>query len=63
MGNIMGKGDIAGNQHFLLSPQCFLLYQRQHQSFYSYLICRLQMLPIWIKVKCYRLVQGELKEW
>ena len=28
-GNIVGKEENAGNQHFLLNPQCFLLYQRQ----------------------------------
>ena len=27
--NIMGKGENAGDQHFLLFPQCFLLYQRE----------------------------------
>ena len=26
--NIVGKGENAGNQHFLLFPQCFLPYQR-----------------------------------
>ena len=26
--NIVGKGENAGNQHFLLFPQCFLLYQK-----------------------------------
>ena len=26
--NTVGKGENAGNQHFLLFPQCFLLYQR-----------------------------------
>ena len=25
--NIVGKGEIAGNEQFLLYPQCFLLYQ------------------------------------
>ena len=24
---MVGKGEIAGNQHFLLSPKFFLLYQ------------------------------------
>ena len=24
--NTVGKGENAGNQHFLLLPQCFLLY-------------------------------------
>ena len=27
--NIVGKEENAGNQHFLLFPQCFLTYQRQ----------------------------------
>ena len=27
--NIVGKGENAGNQHFLLFQQCFLLYQRE----------------------------------
>ena len=26
--NIVGKGENAGNQHFLLFPQCFLPYHR-----------------------------------
>ena len=28
--NIMGKGENAGKQHFLLFPQCFLPYQKPH---------------------------------
>ena len=27
--NILGKGENAGNQHFLLFPQCFLIYQEE----------------------------------
>ena len=27
--NIVGKGENAGYQYFLLFPQCFLLYERQ----------------------------------
>ena len=27
--NSVGKGENAGNQHFLLFPQCFLLYQKE----------------------------------
>ena len=27
--NIVGKGENAGSQHFLLSPQCFLPYETQ----------------------------------
>ena len=42
--NIMGKGEKAAKQNFLLFPQRFLLYQIQKFSFYQYLKCRLQML-------------------
>ena len=31
--NSVGKGENAGNQHFLLFRQCFLLYQNQFSSF------------------------------
>ena len=31
--NILGKGEIAGNQHFLLFPQCFLPFQAQISIF------------------------------
>ena len=31
--NIVGKKENAGNQHFLLFPQCFLSYKRQLQHF------------------------------
>ena len=42
--NIAGKGENAGNQHFLLFPQCFLPFPKQSSIFQSNLICRLQML-------------------
>ena len=29
----VGKGENVGNQHFPLSPQCFLLYEREKSSF------------------------------
>ena len=32
-GKHCGKGVNAGNQHLLLFPQCFLLYQREKSSF------------------------------
>ena len=32
--NIAGKGENAGNQRFLLFPQCFQHYQRQKSSFF-----------------------------
>ena len=28
--NIEGKGENAGNQHFLLFPQCFLPFRKQN---------------------------------
>ena len=31
--NTVGKEENAGNQHFLLFPQCFLLYQKEKLSF------------------------------
>ena len=33
--NIVGKGENAGNQHFLLFPQCFLPFQKQISIFQS----------------------------
>ena len=33
MENTEGRGENAGNQHFLLFPQCFLLYYREKSSF------------------------------
>ena len=30
----MGKGENAGNQHFLLFPQCFLPFSKQIEIFY-----------------------------
>ena len=46
--NIMGKGENAGNQNFLLFPQCFLPNPpptpEEKNAFNSHLFCRLQML-------------------
>ena len=44
--NIVGKGENAGNQHFLLFPQCFLPFTKQISKFQSRLFCRLHMLSI-----------------
>ena len=33
--NIVGKGENAGNQHFLLFPQCFLHFTKQSSFFKS----------------------------
>ena len=43
---IVGKGENAGNQHFLLFPQCFLPFKKC-SVFHSHLFCHLQMLFIW----------------
>ena len=40
--NIVGNGENASEQHFLLFPQYFLFSQRQLPSFELHLICRLQ---------------------
>ena len=56
--NIVGKGENAGNQHFLLFPQCFLLYKRQTLSFMFPLFCHLQMLSIWTRSNFCRLGMG-----
>ena len=47
----MGKGENAGNLHFLLFPQCFSLFPTQISVFESLLFCRLQMLLIWSRPK------------
>ena len=44
--NIVGKGVNAGNQHFLLFPQCFLPFPKQISIFQSHSFCHLQMLSI-----------------
>ena len=31
--NTVGKGENAAKQHFLLFPQCFVLYQREELPF------------------------------
>ena len=48
--NTVGKRENAGNQHFLLFPQCFLLYQRGISSFGLPLICRLQNFKFFLKI-------------
>ena len=34
----MGKGENAGKQHFLLFPQCFLLYRREKSSLQHFML-------------------------
>ena len=47
--NIVGKGENAGNQHFLLFPQCFLPILYRISIFKLHLLFRLQMLSIWTR--------------
>ena len=55
---IAGKGENAGNQHFLLFPQCFLPIQIQISIFQSHLFCHLQMLSSWTILKFCRHVKS-----
>ena len=48
-GNIVGKGENAGNQHFLHFLQYLLPFPEQISSFQSHLFCRLHMLSICLK--------------
>ena len=54
--NIVGKGENAGNRHFVLFPQYFLAFPDQISNFDSHLFCRLQMLSIWTGQKVKGLV-------
>ena len=56
--NIVGKEENAGNQHFLLFPQCFPPYSRQKSSFQLNQICCQQMLSILFHPKFCRLVKS-----
>ena len=57
---IVGKGENAVNQHFLLLPQCFLPYQEQILTFWSHLCCPRQMLLIWMGMKFCCLVKSPI---
>ena len=47
--NIAGKGENAGDQHFLLFKQCFLSSQSKIRLFDPQRHCCLQILSIWTK--------------
>ena len=47
--NIVGKGENAVSQHFLLFPQCFLTLLKTYFNLYSY-FCRRYMVSIWTEV-------------
>ena len=49
--NLMGTGENAGNQQFVLFPQCFLTFPKQAGVFEPHLFCCLQMLSIWSSLK------------
>ena len=51
--NIVGKGENAGNQHFLLFPQCFLPFAIHVSSFTLHLFCRLQIHSIRTRSRSY----------
>ena len=53
--NIVGKRENAGNQHFLLFPQCFLPFSKEISILQSHLLCRLQIRSIRTSLKFCRL--------
>ena len=56
--NIVGKEENAGNQHFLLFPQRFLLFSKQISTFELHSFCCLQMLSIYISPKVCLLIKN-----
>ena len=44
--NIVGKGENAGNQHYLLFPQFLIPYKRQSKTFERHLLCRCKCFKI-----------------
>ena len=54
--NLVGKGENAGNQCFLLFPHVFSPSQKQILNFHEHLFC-LQMLSIWTSLKICCLVK------
>ena len=56
--NIVGKGENADNQHFLLLPQHLLPIPKGISVCKSRLFCNLQMLSILTGQKSYCLVKG-----
>ena len=49
--NIVGKGENAGNQNFLLFQQYYLPFPKHISIFQLNLFCHLQMLSIWTSPK------------
>ena len=53
-----GLENTGSNQHFLLFPQCFLPYLEGKSTFKQHLLCCLQMLSIWTRLKFCSLVKS-----
>ena len=51
--NIVGKGENAGNKHFLLFPQCFLPIPKRICLLKIHIFCRLQMFSIWTSLNIF----------
>ena len=49
--NTVGKGEIARNEQFLLSSQCFQPFWRTHRNFHQFRYCRLQTFWVWKSLK------------
>ena len=49
-GNTVGKGENAGNQHFLLFPQCFLPFIKYISIFEPHLFYHPQIFSFWSKI-------------
>ena len=56
--NILGIGENASNQHFLLFPQYLLHYQGEISPFGPCVNFRLLMLSIWTSLKLCRSTKG-----
>ena len=58
--NILGKGENAGNQHFLLFPQCFLLFPHKSKflSHNYFVFCK--CFELGLGLKFFRLVKNYL---
>ena len=56
--NIVGNGENAGNQHFLLFPECSVHNQEHRSSSELHLKCRLQMLSDLTGLKFCHLVKS-----
>ena len=60
--NSLGKGEIAGNYHFLLYPQCFLRFQRQYtySKQFSFVVCKCTQFE---KIELFTIRQNFRLDW